>query len=234
MEKLFYFWTKSKIIEKLFSFIVTYSYLILPLVFLIGNYWKLKEARILALYGITFFLLLFFFDRIPLEYLQIYNTLYTFLEYTFFTTLFYLNFESQRFKKLLVFLSIGFYIFQVVHFLTANNTRIDSIPIGVESILLFVYVILFFNQKMRSVDGVFIYNHFLFWVSVGLLIYLGGSFFINILANTLPSNQIDQYWHFSMIADTIKTLFFVSAMIVLLRNPKIQKKSKTIPYLDMI
>lgn len=225
---------KSKVIEKLFTYVVTYSYLILPVLFIITRP-KRRESQILALYGIVFFFLLFLFKYIHSDYWNIYNSTYTFLEYSFFSSLFYLNFTTKKFKRLIVYFSIAFYVFQIIHFLTIDNYRIDSVPIGVESILIFIYIFLFLYENIKSPKQDFVYNDFLFWISVGLLIYLGGSFFVNILANSMTPEEFDKYWYLNFIADTVKTLFFAGAMILLTKSSsKSSNKDSRIPFLDMI
>jgi hypothetical protein len=132
-------------------------------------------------------------------------------------------------------LTILFLLFQVMHYLFINNVRIDSIAIGVESILIFVYIFFFFMDNLNSPKDGFIYTNHTFWISVGLLIYLGGSFFINILANSLSKEEFERYWYLNYIADTVKTLFFATALIINNKklDSKIRSKPKTIPYLDL-
>ncbi len=90
--------------EKLFLHIDTFVYLSLPILFFILNV-KKKDGYVLAAYGLTFFLLLFTFDFIPVHLNKLYNTTYTFFEYTFFAFLFYINFSSPEKKRLVIFFS---------------------------------------------------------------------------------------------------------------------------------
>lgn len=222
---------KSKYIEKLFQHIVIYSYLFLPLLFLLGKH-KKRDSKIIALYGIVFFLLLFFFYDIPRDYRKLYNYLFTFLEYIFFASLYFNNIINKKIKVFIIALSLLFVLFQVFHYTKTDNYRIDSIPIGVESILIFVYIFLFFLETLNQPNQGFIYLNHCFWVSVGILVYLGGSFFINILANTLSREEFDKYWYLNYVADTIKTLLFAVALILLAKKPN-EKMTKTkIPFLD--
>jgi len=137
--------------------------------------------------------LLFFFYDDPKDLRKFYNSFFTFLEYSFFTSLFYFNIQNKKFRKIIILLSSLFLVFQVTHYFVIDNYRIDSIPIGVESILIFIYIFLFFLENLNLPNQGFIYLHHCFWIAVGLLIYLGGSFFINILANTLNREDFDKY-----------------------------------------
>jgi len=113
----------------------------------------------------------------------------------------------------------------------------DSVPIGVESILIFIYIFIFFIENLNNPKHGFIYNHHCFWISVGILLYLGGSFFINILANVFSYQELEKYWFLSHLADTIKTILFSISFILLSKNhynKPLSQKSASLPNLDMI
>ncbi len=227
---------KSKVIEKLFTHIVIYSYLILPLLYLVTKT-KKRDAKVLAIYGIVFWVLLFFYQDIPKSIRKTaYQPVYTALEYLFFTALFYYNIANLKYRKLIIALSVSFITFQILYVFLFEKGRVDSIPIGVESILIFIYISLFFLENLKTPSGEYIYNNHCFWISVGLLFYLGGSFFINILANTFSDEEFTKYWYLNFIADTIKTIFFAVAFIFLVKRADDNKNKKAInvPYLDLI
>ena len=225
---------KIQSIEKLFFLIVTYSYLILPVLFLIF-FRKTRNPIVIALYGIVFFILLVLSNSIPNNSFQLqklFSNLYTLLEYLFFSILILVEIKNIKTKKLILFLSVGFVVFQTIYFLTYHQPKLDAVPIGVETILLFIFIFLFFYQFIKSSEPEFVYNHPCFWISVGILIYLGGTFFFNILANHISSEQIDKYWFLTYIADIIKNLLFALALFMYKRQPIINFKTEKIPDLD--
>ena len=75
-----------------------------------------------------------------------------------------------------------------------------------------------------------------FYLVVGILIYLGATFFFNILANNVSKEQSDRYWHFTYIPEIIKNILFMLAVLIHSRFPSGNqpKKSESVPYLDMI
>lgn len=226
---------KSNIIEKLFYYIVIYSYLLLPVVFLLFKARKL-DSWLFAIYGIIFFLLLFFGEKVPQKYFTLYYSVYTFLEYFFFSLFIFLNLQKKVLKIIIIGFSILFPFFQVLSHYFFDNTRTDSIAIGIESLLIFTYIFFYFYESLAFVKQDFIYSKYCFWVCVGALIYLGSSFFINILANTVSAEDFAKYWFFNYVADTIKTLFFCVAIIVLSKESKKtpnRSKKELLPYLDM-
>jgi hypothetical protein len=225
---------KIQSIEKLFEHIVKYSYLLLPLTFLLTINKRSKDSYIIGVYGLVFFILLQLYWEVPQDLKKLYASFYTFCEYSFFSLLLYINISQKKLKNFIIVCSIGFFLFQIIYFLKVPFGRTDSISIGVESILIFVYIFLFFFEQFNNSKEKYIYNHPCFWICLGLLIYLGGSFFINILANHLSSEEFDDYWYLNYIADTIKTLLFVVAIFLFAKNSLKNHNPSSIPYLDMI
>ena len=219
-------------------YITTYSYLILPLVFLLLKC-KLKDRAplVIAIYGIIFFSLLsIYYDYIPKDLKKYFQPSYTFLEFSFFSYIFWLNTKNKVFKSLIIIASALFFVFQIIFVINTPKKRLDSIPIGIETILLFVFVFYFFYEFSKQVKDTFIYNHYTFWFAVGILIYLGGSFFFYILINELSENQIESFGNITYVAEIIKNLLFALSIYMYKKHPtnKIHTHPKKIPNLDMI
>ena len=226
---------KIQIIEKLFYYINAYLYLILPLSYI---FFKAKkgDSLILALYGTCCFLLLNSYYHIHDKLIDVYFFFYTFLEYSFFTLLIYLNIRNRNIKKVIVLLSVLFLIFQVVSYFEfkGNDLALDTVSVGIETILLFIYIIFMFFEFFNSARTTYIYNSHIFWICLGILIYLGGTFFFNILANDLSTTEMFQYITLTYFLEMIKTILFVVAMGLYSSHSKDQNIQKThVPYLDL-
>ena len=220
-----------------FKLILHISYLFPLICFFILRRKQFKPFIILMLfYAVSFFLLLSYYRTLTKWVDQgFYSTFYTFLEYLLFTSFILLNILSSRLRKLVVTLSIGFVIFQVVYLLNTSIKNLDTIAIGVETILLFSYVICFFYEQFRKQTSLSIYNHYCFWISVGILIYLGGSFFFYIMANHLTDSEINRYWEFTYIGEIIKNILFSLSVYLFARNKAENGMNKRIlPNLDMV
>ena len=214
------------------------TYLLPVVCFLIFARKQLKALTILMLvYSITFFLLLFYYKELTTKWFDqgFYSTVYTFLEYLLFTSFIFLNISNKILRKIIIILSIGFVVFQSIYLLDSNIKSLDTLAIGIETILLFSYIICFFYEQFRKQTSISIYNHYCFWISVGILIYLGGSFFFYILANHLTKDEIDQYWRLTYIGEIIKNLSF-SYSVFLFAKQKGENgyKNKILPNLDMV
>lgn len=233
---------KIQTIEKLFYYIVTFSYLLLPLCFLfLGNKKKEIVPIVIAIYGIVCFCFLLFYRLyvrfdLPSYTAKYFQISYTFFEYVVFTFIFWINFRKDKIRWLLIILSVLFFGFQLFYAFIANVKGLDSVPIGIETILIFVYIIYFFYTFSKRLSSLYIYNHYVFWIAVGILIYLGGSFFFFILFEQLSNDQIADFGNLTYMAEIIKNILFALALFIYTRypfeNPK--KNSNSIPYLDMI
>ena len=161
----------------------------------------------------------------------------TFYEYSFFTYFIWANINNRKFKGIILILSIAFFLFLLIFYATAKFDRLDSFPIGVESILVLVYSSYFFYEQINNPNQLFIYNEYPFWIATGIMIYLSGTFFIYIFANQIPKNEVALYWSFTYIFLAIMNILFSVGMLIIGLNPK--KKHHTKPnanhhhYLDI-
>ncbi|RYY54430.1 MAG: hypothetical protein EOO09_14430 [Chitinophagaceae bacterium] len=209
--------------------VVTFSYLLLPLaLFLAKGQWKSVVPILLAAYGIFCFTYLYIdAERVPKAYQAVYAFSFTSIEYLVFAGLFFAALKTKSFRQIILGLSAAFLCFQVFSYLNNNGRefRLDTISIGIETILVFVYTFLFFYENMKSNTPINLYNSFAFWIAVGILTYLGVSFFLYILANDMNNEEIDLYWPVTFVAETIKNLVFCVAILKYGSKPNDSKKN---------
>lgn len=213
-----------------------YLFLVPPLLYLLLFKKVGKQVKIVTLvcYCITMFLLLQFGDDfLPKRYRY---PIFTFTEYSFFTILIYQQLATKRNKLTVLILSTIFVCFQAYYFFSTHRRQLDSVPIGVETIFIFIFVSLFFSEQLKEIDENPIYTNYFFWIAVGLVFYLGGSFFVYILANNLSREELERYWYWTWIAEIIKNVLITFALILYTKSKKDSRsqQSRPIPYLDMI
>jgi len=161
---------------------------------------------------------------------------YTFQEFIFLGAALYLNIKTPLFKKIVLLLAGMFIVFDILFYLYGNIGRLDSVPVGIETIILFIFIFLYLFEHFKSAKANYIYNHNGFWISVGILVYLGGSFFFNILVNMMPNAEGDKYESYSHIADILKNFLFVVAIWTFSKqtDQSVRQEKTTVPFLDMI
>lgn len=183
----------------------------------------------LVVYCLSIFLFLLVEDYIPLK---IRFPLFTLLEFSFFAVLVFQQLKIKSLKVSLVALSICFYIFHIVYYFAQTKNRFDSLPIGIETILVFVFVFFFLYEQLKDVKEDPIFNHYFFWFSIGLFIYLAGSFFIYLSASSITEEELVRYWFFTYVVEIIKNLLITLAIVIHSKNPKQTKRTETVPHLD--
>ncbi len=220
---------KIQTIEKLFYYIVTYSYLIFPLFYFFSKE-KKGLPLLLAIYGIVVCSYLNVFDYLQnlraYKVMLVLQNLFTAFEYLIFTSIFFFT-GGQKKRKIILILSIAFIssLILLAVFSSTNLQRIgivlDSIPVSAETILIFIYIFFFLYEYSKTDSTESIFNNHLFWISVGLLLYLGGTFFFNILANQMSLAEFATYWHYTYMAEIAKNILF---LIALFKISKFKKK----------
>ena len=113
---------------------------------------------------------------------------------------------------------------------------LDTIPIGIETILIFTFItysLLDFSKNYSEQNA---YNNYIFWIAVGILIYLGGSFFFYILIDQLNKDERETFGNLTYLAEIIKNILFVVSIFIYARYPfeKPEKNSNSVPFLDLI
>jgi hypothetical protein len=110
---------------------------------------------------------------------------------------------------------------------------LDSIPIGIETILIFVYTIYYLYELFKNPEVQFINRTFSFWFVLGIVVYLSGSFFFYILANHVPIEELSKYWPLTYVFDIVKNIFFAIGIYIYAKQFSKKKNQKSIPYLDI-
>lgn len=149
---------------------------------------------------------------------------FTFFEYLFFTYYLFLQISNKFFKRLMTVASVFFCLFIVIYYLTVHFKTIDSVPIGIETILILVYSFYYLYTEMNDTTTLFIYNKPAFWVILGMVVYLAGSFFIYIASGYFPEQEIGKFWIITNVLAIIKNIFFCIAIFVHSKHSKDNQK----------
>lgn len=137
----------------------------------------------------------------------------------------------------MVLLSILFAIFIVLYTIFAKIRQLDSVSIGIESILILGYSFFFLYELINSPKLLFITSDYRFWIVFGMILYLAGSFFMYIYAEQIKSiAEITKFWFLTWVFYSLKALLFSIGIFIFYRQPRDFKPNaqSTMPYLDMI
>jgi hypothetical protein len=115
--------------------------------------------------------------------------------------------------------SIIFIIVSILDIYTSSFTSFDSLPSGIESILVLSYCLFFVYEKMTSTD--FSFNGTI-WITIGFILFFSGTFFLFILSqnNFKDSSFILTYGYIVAIFNIIKNLFITIGIFSESNNSK--------------
>ena len=137
----------------------------------------------------------------------------------FFSVFFYSVIKNSILRKILIASTAIFSLTVAVYYyynyiVLSREPVLDSVPIAIETILIFIFSFIYFFEQLNDTSQLFIYNKPSFWASFGILLYLSGSFFIYILANQIDFRDFGKYWMVTNVASIIKNIFFGIAIYV--------------------
>ena len=213
---------KTKTIENLFVLLAIFSDL-LPILLFAIFFKSIKSKRIIwvliAFTVFDFITNLSLYYLIPPNYHNFIYPAFTLFECLFFAGFFYYTISKAATRKLILYITqvfsiclLGYYFY--LFFIVRNIPVLDSIPIGIESILIFIFSFLYFYEQLNNTSNFFIYSQASFWGVLGILIYLSGSFFIYIFANQLSIQELNKYWVITNISSIVKNIFFTIAIYI--------------------
>lgn len=185
---------------------------VLIVIFFLFSFKKVKSEKKLwtiFIYCSSSLLLNYIGEQVlPYSYKYVFYTLFTLFEYLLFSYFLILAIKSRLFHRIMYLAAVFFILFIICYLIVARNQRIDSLSIGIETILIIVYSFYFLWEQMNNTSTLFIYSKYEFWIITGLLIYLAGSFFIYIYANQIDEKFIYNYWFLTNVFYITKNIFF--------------------------
>jgi hypothetical protein len=227
-------------IENLFNYIAIYS-TALPLLLFVIFFKTVKSYK--AAWLVVCFSILTIFNFVIVNHIprtiiavKIFYGVTTFYEYSLFTFFIWYSIINKKVKKGIIIISCLFFLFLILFYSKENLYRLDSFPIGVESILILIFSSYFFYEQINNPTIFFIYNDYKFWIITGIMIYLSGSFFIYIFSNQIPENELSLYWSFTYLFLSIMNIFFSIGILILGLQPNQKHHAKPKPnhhYLDI-
>lgn len=137
-------------------------------------------------------------------------SLFTVLEYSFFTVFIYKNYKKKVFKHGLLSVSVIFYAFCTIAYLylNAKGYYFDSLTASIESLILIIFCIIYFYEQLNNPEVSFIYSSKKFWIVTAFLVYLSGTLFLFIYTFGLSEKEQSFYWPINLVFNTLKNLIF--------------------------
>jgi hypothetical protein len=226
----------AKTIENLFV-ILHFSVNALIILLFILHYRRVKHEK--AFLAITLYCFIESLLNLSSKYvglgfiltLYIWST-FTFVEYLIFTYVIWITLKSRSVRRIMLYTSIASIVFTTIYNIATNFRSIDSIPIGVETILILLFSFYYLYEQMNDTVSLFIYSKSHFWIIIGIMIYLAGSFFIFILGNVIDTRLLIQYWFVTNVFYVLMIILFAISFFVYDRSSKPNIHKNLRPYLN--
>ncbi len=224
----------TKIIGDLFYLLVYITdILLIVLYFIFFKHTKtVKPIVVIIIYCVIDLIINYFVEVFPFSVMFFLYSFFTVAEYILFTTFFWLNIKSKSFRNALILSAVLFIIFLLIYYNVTTTTVLDSIPIGIETILILIYSFYYLYEQMNDTNNLFIVNTYPFWIVTGIMIYLAGSFFIYIFANQVNREILLKYWFLTNVFYVIKNILFAIAILIHVKQSKSPHPAKLQPYLN--
>ena len=226
----------TKTIENLFLFLIPCSellFIILLLVFYKRTKTELGLWVIAAYFLADMSLNYAIINNSSLKWERILLTIYTLVEYSLFAWFLWLHIKNKTFKKGIILSIIAFIAFSFIYFSSVEYISLDTVPIGVETILILLFSFFYLYEQMNEPSSLFIYNKYAFWIIAGLMLYLAGSLFIYIFAYQVDPNVLHQYWLLTNVVSIIRNILVIIAILIYVKQQKNPSPEKHLyPYLN--
>jgi hypothetical protein len=136
--------------------------------------------------------------------------------------------STRRWLKIIAIIfsvsSLVYYYY--TYFILSLDPWLDSVPIGIETISIFIFAFFYFFEQLNDTESLFVYSKPSFWAIIGVILYLAGSFFVYISANQIDSKDLGKYWIITNISSIMKNVLFC-VTIYIQTNQNINKKFKS-------
>ena len=137
------------------------------------------------------------------------NTFYP-MEFLLLSSIYWISLKTPIYRKILLCVVIAIMIFvigsNVINF--DNFNRFNSIANSIIYLGLMFLVILYFYELLKELHIVKLSTHPMFWISVGIILYVSISFFLFIFGEFVAFNKSKEISKLDPIIHSIATIIF--------------------------
>ena len=152
----------------------------------------------------------------------------TIVEFAFFFYLFYVNFNSIRLKRMVlfsIFIQVLFSLINLTYIQKLNEFNSYSMLLGTVIIILLVFI--YFYNAFENNEPMHLINKPMFWISSGIFLFYLGDFTFNLMYPYLIRNNLNRESRlFGLINNNLivfEYICFSIALIICSRNRSISK-----------
>lgn len=165
--------------------------------------------------------------KLYVQNLHIFN-ISTVIEFVIFYYLFYANLKAPVLKKLALY-SIPLYVLMAAinQAFIQGFDRFHIYTMIIGSLLLIIYIFLYFYEAFSSMEPVYLFKEPMFWVAVGLFLFYLGDFTYNVTVPYFVKNRLfkEGMRLFRLINNNLIIFEYVCFSIAIITCSKIRRGS---------
>ncbi|MEY2834872.1 MAG: hypothetical protein RLZZ557_534 [Bacteroidota bacterium] len=147
---------------------------------------------------------------------------FTIIEFISLSAVLFILLQTHTFKRILLVASSLFFAALIVDLLTNSVANFDSIPTGVESILILFYCILLLYESLSEGKPLFSFSVFF---AVSLIIFFSGTFFLFIMSqNNFENEEFSQLYDYIVAISKILMTLIMSIGLFANNQSKVDAK----------
>jgi len=149
-------------------------------------------------------------------------SIYTAVEFSTFCLFYFYSVSEGLMKKAVLPIGGLFLVFAGIDFFLVNQmTAIDSMAIGVESILIILMCIYYLIVQIKGSSNLFVYSTSNFWIVITFLIFFSGTFFLYIMLESQFEDKSYRtlYTFINSIFYILRYILFSVAMVMKSSQP---------------
>ena len=200
---------------------------ILPLLSIILIKRKTFSFKLLLFYLLYSLISDLVLSKLSIRYFEseIYSfRLFTVVEYFSITFVLYSQIGSLFFRKFIKYSSLAFALFIIFDSITNPLNEFDSIPTGIESLLILTTSIILLYEKILKSDNYFTAY---VWIAIGLILFFAGTFFLFVMSQNNYSNTDfnNTYGYIVAIFKILMYTFFFVGIISEIKSTKLKTQN---------
>ncbi len=138
--------------------------------------------------------------------------IFTFVEYSLLTFYIWHEVQNVSFKRIIKYSTLLFFFFFIGDIFLGSISDFDSIPTAIESILIMIALLLLVYERIIKLDNSINPS---IWISIGLLLFFSGTFFLFILSKNNFNNIefSNTYGYIISAFNIVKNIFITIGLI---------------------
>ena len=141
------------------------------------------------------------------------------IEFALFSGFYFFFIQSVKFKRFIVVVSSLNLILDLILFFSLR-LNFDFWATLTTAIIIVIYSIFFFSEQVNSPVVLAIYQSYAFWIVVGCIVYIMGTFLLFLYTSDLKDKDNSPLWIINIAFEIIKNICFSIAFLVAGNNNK--------------